>query len=64
MPRRLLSMSEVAKESMVPRYRISYALERGQLKEPPRLNGRRCFSNRDLEAIRNHFGRGVQHDRR
>ncbi len=63
MKTRLLSMADVARESMVPRYRISYALERGLLREPPRVGGRRCFGYQDLEAIRTHFGKDSKNER-
>ena len=63
MKTRLLSMADVARESMVPRHRISYALEIGLLREPPRVGGRRCFGPRDLEAIRTHFGKASPNER-
>jgi DNA-binding transcriptional MerR regulator len=63
MKTRLLSMADVARESMVPRHRISYALEIGALPEPPRLGGRRCFRSKDLEAIRSYFGKDSKNER-
>jgi hypothetical protein len=63
MKTRLLSMADVARESMVPRHRISYALEIGLLREPARVGGRRCFGLRDLEAIRTHFGKASPNER-
>ena len=63
MKHRLLSMADVARESMVPRYRISYALEIGVLKEPPRVGSRRCFSSKDLEAIRSYFRKESKNER-
>ena len=63
MKTRLLSMADVARESMVPRYRISYGLETGVLKEPRRVGNRRCFSSKDLEAIRSYFGKDSKNER-
>jgi hypothetical protein len=63
MKTRLLSMADVVRESMIPRYRISYALETGVIKEPPRVGTRRCFSWKDLEAIRTHFGKASPNER-
>ena len=63
MKTRLLSMADVARESMVPRYRISYALETGVLEEPPRVGNRRCFRSKDLEAIRSYFGKDSKNER-
>ena len=63
MTKRLLSMADVCKKSMIPRHRVAYALERGVIKEPPRVGGRRCFSSRDLEAIRSYFGKDSKNER-
>lgn len=57
MPTRLLSITDVARESGVPRHRICYALGNGSLKEPRRLQNRRCFTARDLEEIKQYFSR-------
>jgi hypothetical protein len=63
MKTRLLSMADISRESMVPRHRITYAIERGAIKDPPRVGGRRCFRPRDLEAIRTYFGKGSKNER-
>ncbi len=57
MPTRLLSITDVAKESGVPRHKIVYALGNGWLKEPRRIQNRRCFTARDLEQIKQFFRR-------
>lgn len=57
MPTQLLSLADVAKESGVPRHRITYAIGNGRLKEPCRLQNRRCFTARDLEEIKQYFSR-------
>ena len=54
---RILSISEVARESGVPRHRIAYALASGYLKEPLRVLGRRAFSPADLEQIKAYFSK-------
>lgn len=58
MPSRLLSMADIVRESQIPKYRIVYALEKGVLREPQRLNGRRCFTATDLERIVAFFTKG------
>ena len=57
MGKELLSMSEVVKRTGIKRHRIVYALQSGKLHEPDTLNGRRCFSSRDLERIQTYFQR-------
>lgn len=57
MQSRLLSITDVANESGVPRHRICYALSTGQIREPKRLKNRRCFSPQDLERIKTFFAR-------
>ncbi len=52
MPTRLLSMSDVVRESGVPRHKLVYALSTNRLREPRRLQNRRCFSPQDLEQIK------------
>jgi len=54
---RLLSITDVSKESGVPRHRITYALATGRIREPKRLKNRRCFSPQDLERIKTFFAR-------
>lgn len=61
MPTRLLSMSDVVRESGVPRHKLVYALSTNRLREPRRLQNRRCFSPQDLEQIKKYFaGRTVR----
>ena len=57
MPTRLLSITDVAKESGVPRHKIIYALSTGRLGEPQRLQNRRAFTATDLERIKTFFRR-------
>lgn len=53
--KKLFSMSEVGRLSLTAPHRIVYALNRGKIKEPRRLNGRRCFSEKDVETIKEYF---------
>jgi hypothetical protein len=55
---KLFSMSEVGRLSMTAPHRIAYALNQGKIKEPRRLNGRRCFSEKDVEIIKEYFSQG------
>lgn len=47
----LLTIGDVAKRLDVPQYRIVYLLQRGRVPEPPRLSGRRIFTQQDLTHI-------------
>lgn len=58
MQKNLFSMSEVSRISMTPTHRIVYALSAGRIKEPQRLNGRRCFRQKDVEMIKEYFSKG------
>lgn len=58
MSSRLLSMSDVVRESQVSRHRISYALQIGAVKEPLKVNGRRVFTGSDLARIIAFFEKG------
>lgn len=51
----MLSIGEVAKEINVPVHRLKHALVTGAVKEPKRLNGRRCFTLAEVERVRRHF---------
>jgi DNA-binding transcriptional MerR regulator len=51
----MYSIGEVAKASGVAPHQVKYLLQKGVVKEPRRLNGRRCFTARDLEQVRGHF---------
>ncbi len=57
MPTRLLSITDVSKESGIPRHKIIYALSTGRLNEPQRLQNRRAFTATDLERIKTFFRR-------
>lgn len=48
----MYSISEVASANGIASHRIRYLLEKGVLKEPPRVNGRRVFSASDIELVR------------
>lgn len=60
MPTKILSMADVVRESQVPRYKITYALQSGSIREPMKINGRRLFSLADLRRIVAHFGKEGQ----
>lgn len=51
----MYSIAEVAERCGVAPHQVKYLLQKGVLKEPPRLNNRRAFSVADLEAVRRHF---------
>jgi len=51
----MYSIAEAAAVTGIATHRIRYLLEKGVLKEPTRLNGRRAFTPVDIEAIRRHF---------
>jgi DNA-binding transcriptional MerR regulator len=51
----MLSIRDVAKTTGVPVHKIRYALASGQLSEPGRAGGRRCFLAEDIEAVRRLF---------
>jgi len=57
MRKELLSMSEVVKRTGIKRHQIVYLLVTGKIPEPSTLNGRRCFSMKDLERIKTYFQR-------
>lgn len=54
----IMSMAEVAKLAGVEPHRVQYALSRGRLPEPARVNGRRAFSPKDVERVREYFLKG------
>ena len=51
----MYSIAEVARANGIAPYQVKYLLQKGVLKEPQRLNGRRCFTPADLERVRRHF---------
>lgn len=53
----LMSMTEVAQLALVEPHRIQYAFSRGRLREPSRVNGRRAFSQKDLERVKEYFNK-------
>lgn len=56
--KKLFSTVEVSRRAMIAPHRLVYALAQGRLKEPRRLNGRRCFSERDVEEVKAYFSKG------
>ncbi len=56
--KKLFSMAEVSRLSMTPAHRIVYALGTGRLREPRSLNGRRCFTEKDVEMVKGYFSKG------
>lgn len=52
---RLYSISEASELSGVAEHRIHYAIKKGFIKQPLSLNGRRGFTSRDIDGIREHF---------
>ncbi len=53
----MYSMGEVAAMTGIASYRIKYLLQKGVLREPARIAGRRVFVPADIEAVRRHFKR-------
>jgi DNA-binding transcriptional MerR regulator len=52
----LFSLKDVQRALHVPRWRILYLYESGQLAEPMRVGGHRLFSEEDVRQIANKFG--------
>jgi DNA-binding transcriptional MerR regulator len=52
---KFLSIRDVVKQSGIPKHKIVYAMERGFLKEPQMISGRRCFTEKELESIKEYF---------
>jgi len=51
-----MTMAEVVRRlRTIPRHQVAYALDRGFLREPARVSGRRMFTNDDLAVIQAHF---------
>jgi len=55
--KQLFSMADVVKRLGIPKHRITYALDRGFLKPPQMLHGRRLFSEKDLRQMQAFFSR-------
>lgn len=51
----MYSIAEVAERSGVAPHQVKYLLQKGVLREPRRLNNRRCFTPADIRAVRRHF---------
>jgi len=51
----LFTTSQVAKLLAIKPYQLTYALSIGVVDEPQRLSGRRLFSTKDIERLRQHF---------
>ena len=56
----LLSISDVVQETKVPRNWINYQLQLGNLPEPSRLRGRRCFTIREADEIKDRYSAYLQ----
>ena len=53
----ILSTGEVGRTLNIQPYRITYAINTGQIKEASfRFLGKRCFTQSDVEHIAKHFG--------
>jgi DNA-binding transcriptional MerR regulator len=53
-----MSLKDVAAPLGVKAYRVEYLLAHGLVPEPQlRFSGRRVFTTRDLETLREHFSR-------
>jgi|APCry1669189034_1035192.scaffolds.fasta_scaffold194912_1 hypothetical protein len=51
-----MTMAEVVRRlRTIPRHQIAYALDRGFLKEPAKISGRRMFTSDDVCLIEAHF---------
>ena len=49
----LLTIGQVARDLSMPRWRLQYLIERGELPEPSqRVPGRRLFTAEDVEQLR------------
>lgn len=56
MPEKILfSTGQVADLLGIARYQLSYRFEKKQIPEPPRVCGRRAYSEKDVRAIRKFF---------
>lgn len=53
--KKLYSTAEVCRQALIAPHRLVYCLAQNRLKEPRRLNGRRCFSEKDLDRIKEYF---------
>ena len=51
----MYSNAEAALASGIASHRNRYVLEKGILREPSRVNGRRAFTAADIKSIRRHF---------
>lgn len=51
----MYSIAEVAVVTGIATHRIRYLLEKGVLKEPSWVHGRRAFTAADIESIHRHF---------
>lgn len=56
--KQLFSTSEVARICMTQTHVLVYALSKGRIKEPVRLNGRRAFTEKDVELVKQYFSKG------
>lgn len=56
--KQVFSTVEVCRRVMIAPHQLVYALSTGKIQEPKRLNGRRCFSERDIEEVKEYFSKG------
>lgn len=52
----LFSLKDVQRVLGLPRWRILYLYESGQLAEPMRVGGHRLFDEQNIREIAKHFG--------
>jgi DNA-binding transcriptional MerR regulator len=53
----VFSTVEVCRRAMIAPHQLVYALASGKIREPKRLNGRRCFSEKNIEEVKKYFRR-------
>ena len=51
------SLSEVARVTGIPYYRIYYSHYTGQIPEPRRVGRTRIYSEKDVQKIKEHFSK-------
>jgi DNA-binding transcriptional MerR regulator len=56
------SLSEVARLTGVPYYRIYYSHYTGQIPEPRRVGRTRIYSEEDVQNIKEHFAIKEEHE--
>ena len=51
----LISIADLERRTKVPRSWLVYELQNGRIPEPFRLNGRRCFTAAEADAIQGRY---------